>query len=48
VDNVAAVELTCGQVRRCVEDRQGGSDNLRKRPPHRRRGDEGISTGLHL
>ena len=32
-----ALSWLAGQARRCVEDGQGGSDNLRKQLPHRRR-----------
>jgi hypothetical protein len=49
VDNVAAVGLACGQVRRCVEDKQGGSDNPQKGLPIDAAVlNEGVPTGLHL
>lgn len=49
MDNAAAVGLACGQVRRCVEDKQGGSDNPQNDLPIDAAVlNEGVPTGLHL
>ena len=50
MDNAAALEQACGQVRRCVEDKQGGSDNPQNDFPIGAAAalNEGVPTGLHL
>ncbi len=50
MDNAAALEQACGQVRRCVEDRQGGADNPQNDLPIGAAAalNEGVSMGLHL
>ncbi len=49
MDNAAALEQACGQVRRCVEDRQVGADNPQNDFPIGAAVlDEGVPTVLHL